>query len=79
MANRRKVRFPLDYNPNEKMVTIVENSIVAKTLQTDLGLCPITRVIDALEIIAGGWNLRLNRPQEFSLARRILINSILYN
>lgn len=45
----------------------------------DTGKQKITFLLPSLRIIAQHWGLKLNRPQDFKVARRILVNSIKKN
>jgi hypothetical protein len=79
MSHKKIVVFYKEYHPQESIYPSLENCLIATAIQSNLKNSPICYVIDALKIIAEINQLKLNRKEGFSKARKILINSVTNN
>ena len=79
MTPRKVVVFYKEYNPKENTAVNLENCIVAHTLERNIQNAEFSLVVDALKMIAELEQLKLNRKDGFSKARKILINSVINN
>jgi hypothetical protein len=79
MNHKKIVIFYREYNPKETIQANLENTIVAHHVERSVLNADICYVLQAIQLIAEIWELKLSEKQDFTTARNILINSVLKN
>jgi hypothetical protein len=62
-----------------KSIDVFENCLFTNIVEVQLGHTPISKLDYPLLVIEIQWNLNRNRPKDFKVAKKILINSIKNN
>lgn len=71
--------LPNDYDKRESVEVSLENCVVAKTIQLQMGNCPLSILTKPINIVSKEWGLDPKRTAGFNTIKRILAYSIVNN